>query len=234
MNKLVIAIMSGLISATVFADRPLSVQHGEPAALGEPVEYKALAKTQYSANTYSNPVNYKTSLNIAYAGTKLGSNDLGGDEKFNGVDIGLSSISDKLVIGVGYTYLKGEIFDVDTDVSQLYSKLGYNFFNQDNTYGIASIGLGYTWASGDSFDLDLEDFPDPVNLDASLEYFTIPLELEIGHYLQNNMAVYGAIGYQWLMNTSFELCGNGVCESDSFSELDVDGVTYKVGLRFNF
>jgi hypothetical protein len=221
--KYILLVLSGvccLVSSNSFAtssgwaDKPLQVQNAEPEPLGErtlPVQEVKYTNSKYSGNDKS------TSFNIAYSGAKLGSNDLGGDEKFNGIELGFTTLFDKWVVGFGYTYLNSS----DIDASQIFSKLGYKIFDQNNTYGIASLGIGYTWASAKDFDV-------------KLQYFTIPAELEIGHYVQNNLAVYGAFGYEWLSNTSVEACYGGFCGSDSSSELDIDGITYKAGIRYNF
>ena len=224
MKKLIL-VLSGvacLFSSNTFAasnwvEKPLQVQNAEPEPLGErtlPVQEVKYKNYSNSTNSVSDKTN---SFNIAFSGAKLGSNDLGGDENFKGVDIGLTSFYDKWVAGFGYTYLNSS----DLDASQIYSKFGYQLFNQNNSYSIAFLGIGYTWASAKDFDV-------------KLEYFTVPVELEVGHYLQSNIAVYGAIGYEWLSNTSAEACYGGFCGSDSSSEFDVDGLTYKAGIRYNF
>ncbi|MBJ8440022.1 hypothetical protein [Acinetobacter junii] len=224
MKKLIL-VLSGvayLLSTNTFAasnwvEKPLQVQNAEPEPLGErtlPVQEVKYKNHSNSTNSVSDKT---TSFNIAYSGAKLGSNDMGGDEKFNGVELGFTTLIDKWAVGFGYTYLNSS----DWDASQIHSKLGYKIFDQNNTYGLASLGIGYTWASAKDFDV-------------KLEYFTIPVELEVGHYLQSNFAVYGAVGYEWLSNTSAEACYGAFCASDSSSELDIDGVTYKVGIRYNF
>ena len=214
MKKLI--LMTALISVCTgtMANQPLNIQHGAPEPLGEPVQYKETSRynpqSNFSKDSYA-------SFNLGYAGAKLGFDDLGGDSRFNGVDIGLSAVQDNLMIGFGYSYLD----ESDLDYSEIYSKFGYRLFNQNNNYGVASIGVGYAW-------IDAKDLP------LKLEYFTIPVEFELGHYIQPNLAVYAALGYKWLSNTEAEACLGDVCASGSSSELDVDGVTYKAGLRLNF
>ena len=217
MKKLILILSGAILSVSTYADKPLQVQHGEPMPLGEPATYKEPVKYSYTESSTGVQSDHVNSFNIAYMGAKLGSSDLGGDENFNGVDLGFTSFYEKWVVGFGYTYLNSS----EWDASQIYSKLGYKVFDQNNTYGLASFGVGYSWASAKDIDL-------------KLEYFTVPVDLEIGHYVNNNMAFYGSLGYQWLSNTSAKVCIGSICASDSSSEFDIDGVTYKLGLRYKF
>ena len=215
MRKLILAGVVGVVSTVAGANKPLMLQQGEPAPMGNPVQYQA-PKKSYSSSASSALGDY-VSFNAAYSGSKIGTENLGGDSKLNGIDLGFVGVRDNLSAGVGLTY-QG---DNDWNYTEIYSKFGYRLFNQNNNYGIASIGTGYAWMSAKDFPIDLE-------------YFVIPVELEVGHYIQNNLAVFGALGYKWLWNTVTEVCVSNVCGSDSLAEMDVDGATYKVGLRYNF
>lgn len=217
MKTLLIALSAVLLSTTIYADRPLNPQYGEPMPLGERTQYVEPVKSKYSEKSYETANAYTGSFNIGYVGTKIGSNEMGGDEKFNGLDIGFSSHSNNWVAGLNFTYLNATYLRA----SQLYSKFGYTIFDQNNTYGITSFGIGYTWVTAK-------------DENAQLEYFTVPAEIEIGHYIQPNLALYGSLGYQWLLNTNAEACVGMYCGSGSSSELDVDGVQYKAGVRFKF
>ena len=81
MKKLI--LMTALISVCTgtMANQPLTIQHGAPEPLGEPVTYKET--TRY--NTQSNFSKSYASFNLGYAGAKLGSDDLGGNSRFNGI-----------------------------------------------------------------------------------------------------------------------------------------------------
>jgi hypothetical protein len=222
MKKLVLIVLMGLVAGTTNAnqwqEQPLAINNEMPQQMGEPVKAQPVRMEQnnYLNISGSNSDSY-TTFNIGYAGSKIGSNDMGGDEKFNGVDLGISGVRGNLIGGFGYTYQGGD----DLNYSEIYSKLGYKLFNQNNSYGVASIGVGYAWASADDYDIDLE-------------YITMPIEMEIGYQVQPNLAFYGAVGYKWLWNTDVSVCYMGICGSDSGSDYDVDGVTYKAGLRYNF
>lgn len=222
MKKLVFIGLMGLVAASANAsdwqEKPLPVNYGTPQPMGAPVKAQPIRTEQNNyRNSYSSASDSYTTFNIGYAGSKIGSNDMGGDENFNGVDLGFMGVMGDFLGGIGYTYQGGD----DFNYSEFYSKFGYKLFNQNNNYGIASIGLGYVWANEEYYDVDLE-------------YFTMPVEFEFGHYVQPNLALYGAVGYKWLWNTSVDACYMGYCASDSGSEYDVDGVTYKAGLRYNF
>ena len=213
MKKLILVGVIGVASTVVSANTPLNIQSGQPAPMGEPVKsqpVKSHAANKLVGDSYA-------SFSAAYSGSKIGADDVGGDSRFSGVDLGLVGAQGDLSAGVGFTYQA----DSDWKYSEIYSKFGYRLFNQNNNYGIVSTGVGYAWLSAKDYAIDLD-------------YFVLPVELEVGHYFQSNLAMYAALGYKWLWNTSGEACYGNVCASGSSSELDVDGMTYKAGLRYNF
>ena len=100
----------------------------------------------------------------------------------------------------------------------------YNFYDEKNVYINGTAGLGYAWVDGSS-EGDSVD----------LEYLTIPVGVEVGYKFTPNFALYGGLGYKWLYNQQAEACLDGECyDAGKLSELDVNGTTYRAGLRYNF
>ena len=114
-----------------------------------------------------------------------------------------------------------------------------NFYNVNNVYLLGTLGVGVGVIDVDGFD--------------SSAYFTMPVGIEAGYNFAQNLSVYGGIGYKWAIEIKDKrtLCkdgtrsdskGSGTCSwhggvatgQDSITVGDFDGVTYKVGLRYNF
>lgn len=219
MKRILTTLLTGAIStftmAATWQEQQLPVQRAEPAPMGEPVQYQA-PKKSYSSSASSAFGDY-VSFNAAFSGSRIGAENVGGDSTFSGIDLGIMGGQENLSAGLGFTYQA----DSDWKYSEVYSKFGYRLFSQNNNYGIVSTGVGYAWLSAKDYAIDLD-------------YFVLPVELEVGHYFQPKLAAYAALGYKWLWNTSGEVCYSNICGSGSSSELDVDGMTYKAGLRYNF
>lgn len=213
MRKLFLAGAIGVFSTVAVANTPLVIQQGQPEPMGAPVAHKP-AKTYQPNKAISDG---RASLTIAYSGSKIGAEDLGGDSRLNGIHVGFDAIQNNLMAGVGFTYQN----DSDWKYSEIHSKFGYYFLNQANSYGVASFGIGYAWMPAKEFPIDLE-------------YLVLPIEVEVGHYIHNNLAVFGALGHKWLWNTVTEVCLGNFCGSDTLAEMDIDGFTYKLGIRYDF
>lgn len=115
----------------------------------------------------------------------------------------------------------------DADYYELVSGGQLNIFNQNNVYALASIGLGYTVVDS-SYASDTAAF------------VTLPLGLEVGYSFAPNVSLYGGVGYKWLWDiTTKEECTSGYyysyCEKTVGDVIgNVDGVTYRAGIRYNF
>lgn len=79
-----------------------------------------------------------------------------------------------------------------------------------------------------------ETDPDFGRVSVELEYFTIPAALEVGYKIFPQVDMFGAFGYQWMFNRDAKVCFDSDCVSGNADELDLNGVTYKAGIRYNF
>lgn len=212
----VLGLMMAAANANQTQENPLPIQYAEPAPMGEPVQAQPVKLEQTKYNTQ---LHQRGAIYLGYAGSNIDSIYLDEDKNHHGVDIGYAAeYIDNVNYGVGYTYQASS----DWEYSEVYAKLGYRFFERNANYGATSLGVGYVWGDAKDYDLDTE-------------YFSVPIELEFGHYVQPNFAIYGTLGYKWLFNQDVDLCASGECASaDGLDELDLDGLTYKLGMKYHF
>lgn len=182
----------------------------------------------FAASTYAGqttvqstnaPFTPKLSAYLEYTGATLETDDAEDDVQFDGVGVGLSAdLEYGFVTSFGYQYQ----VETDSKSNEIQAKLGYKFYDANNAYATASVGLGYSWLSFDDVDLDLR-------------YLTIPFDVEVGYYFQPNLALYVGTGYKWMNNQNIDGCIEGYCISGySDSALDLDGFSYKAGIRYQF
>ncbi|ENW92379.1 hypothetical protein [Acinetobacter dispersus] len=217
MKKIFVGVMGVtiyLMGVNGWADAPLQVNYGAPQELGQrtiqPLDQ------DYRSETSSG---IQTSVFAEYYGSRLQSDAIDGHEKLNGFGTGVTFTAlDTLSTTFGLNYQKSS----DWHSTEINVKGGYKFYNQNNTYANASIGVGYAW-------LDADDY------DTKLRYVTLPIDFELGHYFQKDIAGYAGLGYKWLYIENFDdVCTGYFCESTASDVLDLDGITYKVGIRYNF
>ncbi|MCH7340082.1 hypothetical protein [Acinetobacter higginsii] len=217
MKKIFVGVMGvavSLMGVNGWADTPLQVNYGTPQELGQrtvqPIDQN------YRSETSSG---IQTSVFAEYYGSRLQSDAIDGHEKLNGFGTGVTFTAlDTLSTTFGLNYQKSS----DWHSTEINVKGGYKFYNQNNTYANASIGIGYAW-------LDADDY------DTKLRYVTLPIDFELGHYIQKDIAGYVGLGYKWLYIENFDdACTAYFCESTASDVLDLDGITYKVGIRYNF
>ncbi|USA45133.1 hypothetical protein NDN11_10340 [Acinetobacter sp. C26M] len=217
MKKIVVGVIglaACLMTVNGWADEPLQVNYGTPQALGQrtvqPIEQS------YRSETSSG---IERSIFAEYYGSRLKSDEIDGHEKLNGIGTGITFTAlDTLNSTFGLNYQK----NADWKSTEISVKGGYKFYNYDNTYANASIGVGYAWLKAD-------------NHDVKLRYVTLPIEFELGHYIQSNVAGYVGLGYKWLYIENFDdVCSGYFCDGTASDILDMDGITYKAGIRYNF
>ena len=210
MKKLLVIGTLSLISSLALANKPLPVQYGSPAPLGE-------QQVQNSYAQSSSPLN-NISLNAGYVGGMIDKDDF--KLRLKGFELGGTySLNDKVGIFTKYEQQKDDLKLKEFSVGAV-----YNFYERNNVYITGSAGLGYSWVDG-------KDDGDKVEL----EYLTLPIGVEAGYMFTPNVAVYGGLGYKWMYNQDSEVCFDGDCfDAGNLSELDVNGTTYRAGFRYTF
>ena len=210
----VIGLVLGMVAINGWGSTPLQVNYGMPQELGEPVSQPTIQELRDETSS-----GVQTSIFAEYYGSKIGSDKFTGDEKLNGIGAGITFTAvSALNTTIGMNFQKNSSFQ-NTEIN---IKGGYKFYNYDNTYANASIGVGYAW-------IDVDDY------DVRLRYITLPVELEVGHYFQKDLATYVGIGYKKLYVEHLkDVCTGYFCGSTASDILDMDGVTYRLGLKYDF
>ena len=216
MKKLLAIGTLSLISSLAMAAKPIVLQSGEPLPLDAKIDNPQQSHYQTQGSGTLN----NFSLAAGYAGSKIGSNEFGGDERFNGFFLNASTAVDPKVNAYAeYAYQDAS----DLDFSEFSVGLQYIILEDRNTYASLGLGVGYAW---------LDESAD--NVSVELNYVTLPVNFELGYKIDQNVDVFGNVGYKWFFNRDSEACIGNTCVSGSSSDLDIDGVTYKAGLRYNF
>lgn len=123
---------------------------------------------------------------------------------FEGVGVGYE-YSGNLPVNVGAHLIVADTVGIDlTSVSVYAAK---ELFSKDKFYAGASVGLGYT-------EID-------AGAGAKSDYISLPVGLEAGANVLDNVAVYGGVGYRFDWATDSK-------------DLDVDGWNYKLGVKYKF
>ena len=210
MKNTLLALTIAAASSATFANSPLPVKYGQPAPLGAPVQ------ASQSHTTYSPLKN--VSLNGGYTGSMIDEGDV--KLRFKGWELGVTYfLNEKGGVFAKFEQQKDELKLKEFSLGGV-----YNFYDEKNVYINGTAGFGYAWVDGSS-EGDSVD----------LEYLTIPVGVEVGYKFTPNFALYGGLGYKWLYNQQAEACLDGECyDAGKLSELDVNGTTYRAGLRYNF
>lgn len=210
----VIGLVLSMVTVNGWSNTPLQVNYGMPQELGESVSQPTVQELRDETSS-----GIQTSIFAEYYGSKIGSDQFTGDEKLNGLGAGITFTAvSALNTTIGMNFQKNSSFQ-NTEIN---IKGGYKFYNYDNTYANASIGVGYAW-------IDVDDY------DVRLRYITLPVELEVGHYFQKDLAAYAGIGYKKLYVEHLkDVCTGYFCGSTASDILDMDGVTYRLGLKYDF
>ena len=221
MKKLLAIGTLSLISSLALADKPVVLQPGEPLPLGvaaDNVQNRVIPNNSFSpSNGY---------VSAGYAGSKIGSSEFGGDERFNGFFLNAGTyVAPKTSLYMEYAFQDAS----DMDFSEVVLGLNYKFLENDKNYASVGGGIGYAWLDEKAYDPYYD-----INVSLELNYLTLPLYLEVGHQLNSNFEIFGNLGYKWFFNRDSEACIDGLCVSGNNSDLDIDGMTYKTGIRYNF
>lgn len=221
MKKLLAIGTLSLISSLAMADRAIILQPGEPLPMGakaDNVQNRSTYNSSYAPTQFS--------LAGGYAGSKIGSNEFGGDEKFNGFFLNAStSVANKTSVYAEYAYQEASGADFD----EVSIGMQYKVLEDSHTYAAIGGGVGYASLDESGYIPDLG-----LNGSVELNYVTLPVHFEFGYKANQNLDVFGNVGYKWFFNRDSEACIGNTCVSGSSSDLDIDGVTYKAGLRYNF
>lgn len=238
MRKLILSGVIGVISTFAVANKPLPIQYGQPAPMGNQGQQTPIAEYQrLSPVKYKNEQQLNSSLFIEYSSQKgKFGNDIEAD--MNGFGVGISTLPQANGLWGKFEYQSND--DYDGDYYELSAGGHLNFVNTERFYAIGTLGAGVGL-------LDVSGFDETA-------YFTIPIGLEAGVNFNKNLSLYGGIGYKWALDisdndktrcndgTTSDSTGSGTCswhggiDYDYTSNYigDFDGVTYKAGLRYNF
>lgn len=218
MRKLILAGVIGVVSTVALANQPLQLNRGAPQTMG--------STPLYVHNDDSLKVNTapKYAIAFGYAGSKLGSDQFLGTESFDGLFINAEYQSHPTAsIWAEYKFQSS-----DVDYNQFAIGLKNKFLESDKLYSAASIGIGMSWLD------EGETVPGVGRVDVELDYFTIPVALEVGYKTSAQVDLFGSFGYQWMFNRDAKVCMNGDCLSGNSDDLDLNGVTYNAGVRYKF
>lgn len=135
--------------------------------------------------------------------------------------------------------------DLDADYLEISGGYQHNLINQNNFYALASIGLGYAQIKSSYIDEDIN-------------YLSIPIGLEAGYTFIPQASVFAGFGYKWSIDTASEegsgarcrdgyrsksIGKQGACsshggvvytQSGSDNSYSANGLTTRIGLRYNF
>ena len=212
---LLIGVMTG-VSSIAGANSPLAVQYASPAPIGATVITTPSHVEHTPATQFS--------LAFGYAGSKIGSDSFFGTESFDGLFInGEYQSHPTASLWAEYKFQSSDI-----DYHQVAVGIKNKFLENEKLYSAASVGLGMSWLDESETDAELG------RLDLELDYFTIPVTLEVGYKVAPQADLFGSFGYQWMFNRDAKLCVNGECLSGKSDDLDLNGVTYQFGFRYYF
>lgn len=241
MKKIFVGLTGVLLSASIYADKPLNLQ---PAYSMPSIEENQNAVS--SENIVVENENY-TDLRGGYSISKSSSvyahytqqngkfnNDIDADLK--GGTVGFSTTPHSSGWWAEFEYLKNKEYSADYYEATFGGQ--YNLINWNGFYTLATFGMGLGVGSAEGFD--------------DTAYLTLPIGLELGYSFVPNLSVFGGVGYKWNWEikdnrtrcndgTTSNSTGSGTCswhggidESYDYTIGDFDGVTYKAGIRYNF
>lgn len=198
----------------------------------------ALLGLGLSFQTQAQNINQNNTSLFAEYSSQKGKFENDVDADMNGFGLGISTSPQKHGAWAKFEYQGNS--DYDGDYYEISGGGHYNLINTGRYYAIGTLGVGVGV-------LDVEDFD-------STAYLTIPVGLEAGVNLNPNFSLYGGVGYKWAYEVSDDektRCNDGTTSNSSGSGTcswhggvngyeysntigDFDGVTYKVGVRYNF
>lgn len=217
MKKLLAISLLGIFSTSILADKPLPVQYGEPEPMGKPVA----APSKYN-RVQSNTGRSKDLIGVSFFGGFSGNNvepEYTEKQKLKGFELGVSYSWSNFSAYEKYEHQT----ESDVKYNELSSGIQYKFYQNNNIYSSVTAALGYGWGEAEI-------------IEADIEFLTLPVGLELGYSFTPNFDVYGGIGYKWLWDVTSDVdCFGFNCQSTIGGVVgDLDGATYKAGLRYNF
>ena len=215
MKNTLLALTIAAASSATFANKPLPIQYGQPEPMGEPVVSAVKSKPARS-NSNSN----LTGLAVfaGYSGYNA-KPDYEEKQKLNGFELGASYSWGEFSLFEKYEHQN----ESQVKYNELSTGIQYKFLEQNDFYLMGTAAFGYGWGETKETDIDLE-------------FISLPVGLELGYSFTPKFDVYTGVGYKWLWDRSEnEGCSAYVCWSGRGGVVgDLDGVTYKAGLRYNF
>jgi len=219
MKKLVLIGLMGLVAGSANAsdwqEKPLPVNYSTPQPMGEPVVSTVKSKSNRSS---ANSSLIGLAVFAGYSGYNA-KPDYEEKQKLNGFELGASYSWGKFGLFEKYEHQN----ESQVKYNELSTGIQYKFLEQHDFYLMSTAALGYGWGETKETKIDLE-------------FLTLPVGLEAGYSFAPNFDLYGGVGYKWLWDRSKnEGCSMYVCWSGRGEVVgDLDGVTYKAGLRYNF
>lgn len=176
-----------------------------------------------------------TSVSVDYTGMNAKSTDSNTKIDLSGVGVGISTSPQNHGWWAKMQYQTASKYDVD--YFDIAGGGQYNFVSTNQFYVLGTVGVGFATASSSS-------------LRNNVNFITLPIGLEAGYNLTQQFSVYGGLGYKFLWEvTSPTTCNNGTqsnstgrgtCSSNGgvnhYNDKvgDLKGVTYNLGIRYNF
>lgn len=256
MKKLFLTLSGVVLSASVYADKPLNVQSGYSMPAIESQQTTRIETTPLAENnSYSNwpkkQINDTKSSVYANYLIQNGKFSNNIEVDLNGVAIGYSTSPLRSGWWTEFEYIKNSEYSADYYEATFGGQ--FNLLNFNGLYILGTVGTGIGVGSAEGFD--------------DTAYFTLPVGLEAGYNITPNLSLYSGVGYKWNWEITAQndedsnssgktICkdgwvsnstGQGTCShhggiasSGSTTTYykntigDFDGLTYKFGLRFNF
>lgn len=183
------------------------------------------ATLQANVPTYGYPGKlYNIGVAVGYSGFNMKSHDWFEDESFNGVFLNLEYHSHpKASIWAEYSYMKDEFWASEGTVGYK-----YKFYETNELYTAGSLGLGYAYLEDKENDSELG------KTKVELKYITVPFYAELGFKPSEQVDLFGTLGYKWMYNRKARVCMGGDCAAAKLHAVDLDGLIYKLGVRYNF
>ncbi|TXJ09170.1 MAG: hypothetical protein E6Q25_03860 [Acinetobacter sp.] len=146
---------------------------------------------------------------------KQKSSDIYDEFSYMGYDVSAKTSFDLTEIAFGAQYK----WNGDRLYEGIVTGLGFARSNHSMAASITQKGKVYTESDSESFD-----------------YYTWRIaDLELGAKITPNFSVFADVGYKLLLSLETDtVCGYAYCVSGRAEDMDLDGVTYKAGLRYKF
>lgn len=167
---------------------------------------------------------YNIGVAVGYSGFNMKSHNWFEDESFNGAFVNLEYHSHpRASIWAEYSYMKDEFWASEGTVGYK-----YKFYENNDLYTAGFLGVGYAYME------DKDHDPELGKTKVELKYITVPVYAELGFKPSAQVDLFGTLGYKWLYNRKTRICIDGDCAAGKLHAVDLDGLIYKLGVRYNF